>query len=202
MNQSYGKTPRLIVIYSKNMSVAYTNNVSSSVISSIRNSTLTYLKYYGNMTVRDNYSETHFSPGNSSVTDYSYATLYSNSTGYLQCKLIGMNTTYTCNRSVYATPQAFAGTALADFPYHLFKISPNDRGLNVTIAGLLDQRSYSGQPCTFIRGHGVNTTFTFLNISFTSCISNEYGIPLNITETRVQREQHRDRRMDREVAWI
>jgi hypothetical protein len=80
---------------------------------------------------------------------------------------------YSCNSTASAVP---------DMMYYLFEIQTRP-DINVSSLG---QRNYSGMPCTLLTGTGsLPVSQPPENITFTTCISSIYNIPLNITETGV-----------------
>lgn len=83
------------------------------------------------------------------------------------------NVTYSCNSTSSRAP---------DVMYYLFEISTKP-GINVSMIG---QRNYDGMPCTLLKGVGsLPNSHPKENITFTTCISSKYSIPLNITESAV-----------------
>jgi hypothetical protein len=167
----YNNTNTLRVNYSGKDT--YSGNYSGVMSSVTYIYNYSYVKYYRNesFTAR----KLILNGSNSTRSNFVYISLNGSNSSYSSNYFCGgtnsSNVTYSCNSSLSAVP---------DVMYHLFEISTRP-SINITSIG---QRTYNGISCTLLMGiGGLPASQPQENVTFTTCISGVYDIPLNITET-------------------
>ncbi len=148
---------------------------------------------YGTLTVNYSYNSSTEYGGTGSYTstlisNTSIVKYYNNETMYISSPNVpkiadfypnGSDTYHLCDYNGGAAPNDYSCIRYSSRPFGLMESMTNfiyegNTGFMVTDGG---QRTFNGQQCTMVYGSSdVNYTS-----SFSACISNEFGIPLNLT---------------------